>query len=527
MIAPVKLNESYWFDFKISPSDIDFIYNFLLENAQPLTTDELLSALIRQRIEQQLDSMQQQTTSLGVVYLPNEQYSIGDKLVFPVFDMQPGEVTAIREGFNPEFTNLKVIEVKMDSGKSFSFASNVAEHVLNHAMEVAQDDPNIVPEEVLNKHGSFLKDQLSEALEGNSDLVKIAGCWFPRSLLVDISVGHLNLAEAVLEEAHGGPLSITELMQQVELDTDADDKLLEFSFDLALQEDKRFDEVGPAGKTLWFLHEMEPEDVRQIPDYLKYTPRDYPRDGLQEYLQLFEGNLYDELESWDSPHDEHKEISISLIYPHWRAGTLPLSNSLRRLFPTAHEAPRVNFAFLDEHTQKTYSGWVVRKNNYISGLSGWFTEHELMPGSLVKVRKSEKPGQILLRYDKSRQNKEWLKTVLIGSDHGIVFAMLKQNISAEFNERMAIAIPDLSAVDEIWQNRVYEKEALEKTILRVTRELAKLNPQGQVHAQELYAAVNVVRRCPPSLILHHLLNQPSIAHLGDLYFRLAEKEPEA
>jgi len=31
---------------------------------------------------------------------------------------------------------------------------------------------------------------------------------------------------------------------------------------------------------------------------------------------------------------------------------------------------------------------------------------------------------------------------------------------------MAIAIPDLSAVDEIWQNRVYEKEALEKTILR-------------------------------------------------------------
>jgi len=524
MIAFVKLNGSYWTDFKIIPSDIEFIYNFLLDKATPLTTDELLIALVKQRIDQQLDSIQKQTSALGRIYLPKELYSTGDKLLFPSFDMQSGQVTAVRNGFNPEYSDLKVIEVKMDSEKTVYFASNIADHPLNHYLDTAKDDPNIVPENVLQQYGSFIRDRLSAALKSNPDLVKIAGCWFPRSLLVDISMGHLNLAEAVLEEAHGGPLSVADLIRQVELSTDVDEKLLEFSFDLALQEDKRFDEVGPAGETLWFLHEMEPEDVKQIPDYLKYTPQDYPREGLQEYLELFEGNLYDELECWDSSRDEHQEISISLIYPHWRAGTLPLSNSLRKLFPTAHEAPRVNFSFLDELTQKSFGGWVVRNNNYISGLSEWYAEHELIPGSLVKVRKSEKPGQILLRYNKSRQNKEWLKTVLIGSDRGIVFAMLKQNISADFNERMAIAIPDPSAVDEIWQNRIYEKESLIKTVVRITRELSKLNPQGQVHAQELYAAVNVVRRCPPSLILYHLLNQPSITHLGDLYFRLAEKE---
>ena len=102
--------------------------------------------------------------------------------------------------------------------------------------------------------------------------------------------------------------------------------------------------------------------------------------------------------------------------------------------------------------------------------------------------------------------------------------MLKHNINAEFNERMAIAIPDVAAVDDIWSNRIYEKELINKTILRITRELAKLNPQGQVHAQELYAAVNVVRRCPPGLILAQLLQEPQIAHLGDLYFRFSEKE---
>jgi hypothetical protein len=89
---------------------------------------------------------------------------------------------------------------------------------------------------------------------------------------------------------------------------------------------------------------------------------------------------------------------------------------------------------------------------------------------------------------------------------------------------MAVAIPDVEAVDAIWANKVYEKESMDKTILRITRELAKLNPQGQVHAQELYAAVNVVHRCPPSLILYNLLNLPMVKHLGDLYFRLAEKE---
>ncbi len=524
MIAPISLNENYWMEFKVEPSDIEFIYNLLMEKAEPLPSAVLLRELVIQRIEEKKKNIQQRTKDKGSIYLPKEQYAKGDHLVFPAFDMESGKVTAVRDGFNPEYENLKVIEVKMDSGETRSFASNLAEHALNTAMELSADDPNMNVDHVLEMYGDLLNSRLSEALTSHEDLVKIAGSWFPRSLLVDISVGHLNLAEAVLEEANGGPVPIGELMKQIELNSDADKKLLEFSFDLALQDDKRFDEVGPAGETLWFLHDMEPDDVKEMPVYLKYSPKEYSRDGIQQYLEMFEGNLYDELDAWDSPHAAEKEISISLIYPHWRSGTLPLSNSLKQLFPTAHEAPRVNFTFIDSYTQKRFPGWVVRNQNYISGLSAWYADHEIMPGSLIKVQKNSQPGEIMIHYDKSRQNKEWLKTVLIGSDKGIVFAMLKHNINAEFNERMAIAIPDVSAVDEIWANRMYEKEPIGKTILRITRELAKLNPQGQVHAQELYAAVNVVRRCPPSLILAQLLQEPQISHLGDLYFRFSEKE---
>jgi len=128
--------------------------------------------------------------------------------------------------------------------------------------------------------------------------------------------------------------------------------------------------------------------------------------------------------------------------------------------------------------------------------------------------------------NKSRQNKEWIKTILIGVDKAIVFAMLKQSISADFNERMALSITDIEALDDIWDRKIYQKETIGKTIMHIMRELGKLNPQGQVHAQELYAAVNVVRRCPPSMVVFQLLQEPTIKYLGDLYFRFIDKESD-
>ena len=73
----------------------------------------------------------------------------------------------------------------------------------------------------------------------------------------------------------GGPLNTSALIEQIELDSNVNPKLLEFSLDLALQEDTRFDEVGPAGKVLWFLQRLEPEPVLKTPLYLRYSQVDY------------------------------------------------------------------------------------------------------------------------------------------------------------------------------------------------------------------------------------------------------------
>jgi hypothetical protein len=102
--------------------------------------------------------------------------------------------------------------------------------------------------------------------------------------------------------------------------------------------------------------------------------------------------------------------------------------------------------------------------------------------------------------------------------------MLKQTINAPFDERMGIAVPDREAVDQVWQRTQKERVPFERVVVNTVRELAKLNPQSHVHASELYAAVNVMRRCPPGPILALLASRPWFIHVGDLHFRFDDSE---
>ena len=143
-----------------------------------------------------------------------------------------------------------------------------------------------------------------------------------------------------------------------------------------------------------------------------------------------------------------------------------------------------------------------------------------MPGSILNIRPGKEPGEVFIGPQKKRSNREWIKTLLIGADGGIVFAMLKQTITADFNERMAVAIPATDVLDELWKKRANNPRPLKNDIISIMRELAKLNPQGHVHSIELYAALNCIRRCPPGVIFSMLASNPEFTAVGDLYFHL-------
>jgi hypothetical protein len=492
----------------------------------PLTPQELVAALVEERILRFKTDIERQRTSGGNLYQPKGLFNIHQHIIFPAVTWRSGEIIDIREGHNPDLGEFKVIQVAFEDGSHRDFASGLREHKLNAPPKFEDHFTVYDIQTVLRLYQEDLIETLEEELKNNPDFVRIAGRWFPRALLVDINAGHLNLAEAVLDMMGGGPLPTSSLLEQVELSSSANSKLVEFSIDLALQNDSRFDEVGPAGEVQWFLRRLEPPEVLDPPPFLRYQGIDYDRTMLTKEMQILEQDIDDELSPLEGKSLTSNEGEVRLIFPHWRSGTLPLATSIRHLFPTAFEAPHIRFTFVDKDTGKSFPGWVVREKRYVHGLKDWYETKGAIPGTVVRVHIDDNPGVVHIQIESRRQTRDWIRTVLVGSDGGVVFAMLKQPTQTRYDERMTIAIPDKEALDEVWNRSQKENIPFERIVVNHVKELSKLNPQGHIHASELYAAINIIRRCPPGPILALLASRPWFIHVGDLHFRLSDSAYE-
>jgi hypothetical protein len=522
--VPFTLPPDYWQTFTPDKSDIEFINNYLFETETPLPEKEIVPILVKERISNERDALLKQQRGSSKAYLPEGNYKPGERLSFPTLDWQKGKVLSVRPGINPGVGEFDVIEVEFEDGSKKQFAARLADHKLNQAPDISLGDDSLNPEKIIAMHGEALEIAIAKGLRADHNLVQIAGRWFPRALLLDVNAGHLNLAEAVLDEAAGKPLPTEALIEQVDLPSGSNQKLLEFSMNFALQEDGRFDEVGPAGEVLWCLKRLEPADIQQIPVPLRYVSISYDRSTLTKEMLALEAVIDDELGEGEAPAQNITELTISLTYPHWRAGTLPVSSRTRKLFPTAYESERVRFTLVDAHSKEEIPAWVARRHGYVAGLKNFYQKYGLIPGSLVTLRRAQKAGQVIIEARTRRPTRDWVRTVLVGSDGGIVFANLKQNLTTEFNERMVIAVPDPSGVDAACDQIAKQRAPFEKLVTNMMQELTKLNVQGHVHAQELYSALNIIRRCPPGPLLTYLTQSSEYEHVGDLHFRLAEKE---
>jgi hypothetical protein len=521
MSGNLSLPADYWAQLQITRQDLEAVQSHLFEVETPLTLRELTPVLVSARFEAERQALDQQLQSAGRAYLPREHYAVGEELVFPALAWAKGRVVGSRAGSNPEIQAFEVITVALDEGPERMFAAGLEQHPLNEDALDGGESAGSQVAEVVEHHGIEIEKKLEAAFLRDPGLVIIAGRWFARGLLVDVGEGQLNLAEAALDMAQGEPQPTSALLTDVGLPAGINPKLAEFSLNHALQEDPRFDEVGPAGQVLWSLRRLEPDGVRDVPLYLRYAKLEYDPAALDEAMRTLEAQLDDELsESPSGSVDgkEVKEVTISLIYPHLRAGTLPLSARTRALFPTAYESPRVRFTLVDARSAVKMPAWVVREHGYVFGLRDWYKSHQLIPGSLVAVRRGQKPGEVIVEAKTQRSSKDWVRTLIVGADGGLVFAMLKQPITAEFNDRMAIHVPDFHALDPFWE----KKRPFDDLVASVMREVTKLAPQGHVHAQELYAAINLVRRVPPAPLFALLTTQARFVHVGDLHYRLEE-----
>lgn len=526
-VSSNQKQSNYWKMLEITPVDLQHLTNHLFETEEPLTINELARVLVAKRLESIRAAEASREADAGIVYKPANSYEPGDKVRFPELDDLVGIVLETRIGINPAMGDFQVVKVEFEDGSQREFASELKSHELNEKDYTIKSLADQDPQTIIREHGKSITTKLRSALDNQTDLIRIGYTWFPHSLLIDLGAGYLNIAEAILDSMAGGPLTIEQLMAQLEISDETENKnLLAFSLNYALQEDPRFDEVGSTGKFSWFLRRLEPEAVLSIPLYLQAENARLIDENLSDEFFNLLYDLDDELSfTTKEINDAEKaeSVSITLTYPHWRAGSIPVTPRTNQVLPSALESQNVKITFIDEQTQSQISAWLVRHHNYVIGLRDWFLEKGVIPGSVLDIIATDDPGTMIISPHRKRANKEWIKTVLVGADGGLVFALLRQPISAGFNERMAIAIPDVAGLDEVWNTRQKQTPALKTDVMRMMSELSKLNNQRHVHFVDLYAAINVIRRTAPMDLLDVLISSDDFFHVGDDYFHITEK----
>lgn len=239
----------YWRDeFDVTEEDLGGLYELFLEEGEPRPTTYLAERLIERRCQEEEETLQKALEKKGVIYQPRESYAVGERLIFPALGGVLGTVVSVRPGENPELGEFSVIQVEMEGrGRVREFAADFSfSHRLNREEKV------LLPGELYRRYSQYLLSKLWERLEASPDFVHVGDQWFLGGLMAEVHIGHLNIAEAMIDLADA-PLTSEALLEEVELDAEVPLTARVFSMNYALALDDRFMNVGSQNSPRWFL----------------------------------------------------------------------------------------------------------------------------------------------------------------------------------------------------------------------------------------------------------------------------------
>jgi hypothetical protein len=518
VIQPLTQTRKYWVsDYAVSDADIESIYNYFLESERPLNSGEIARVVMAQRLADEQTDLKRRLSGRKI-YQPKNDYAVGDELIFPALKFAHGTVVSTRAGYNPQLGAFTVLNVQLN-GKQREFAAELdVEHPLNEddnaGLELLQE---VDVDELFQEYGRLVAEKIEKALGEQGEFVRLGGRWFVKGLMADINVGHLHLAEAVLEVAEGGPLSVDEILVHLDLDPGIEAEVQRFSLNYALLHDDRFEEVAPTGQIRWFLGRMLPEGVRQTPERLIYSPISYDRALLNAQLLSLVKELDDEWSEETEPATTPQPVLLALTYPHRWAGTLPITSQTAPLFP-ASRSPHQRVLLVDDETSEEIVGWSVQKARYVFGLSDWYQKHAIPVGGFISLRPGPEPGVVLLGYDRRKPQREWVRLATV-VDNRIRFEMQRRSIGCGYDDLLIVGTDYVAAIDALWRRARDSQRPLASLLLEVVPELINLNPQATVHAKSIYSAVNMLRRVPPGPVFAELVKHPAFQPVGDHYWQ--------
>jgi hypothetical protein len=513
--------------FVPNTDDWAHLYDQIVEAGEPLSLDVLALSVIDYRCRLEEEAIRREM-SKGPSYQPKDAYEEGQQLIFPAFDYALGVVTGTRSGTNPAYGNFTVIEVAFESDNGEEpdvreFASQLPGHHKLNRPEGSEDvlvaEIEATPAEIFERVGTIVKERLREHLESSADFVRFKGLWFLSEMLADLHVGHLNIAEAMIE-VQGRPLGPEEILAELDLPEEIDADIQVFSLNQALHADARFDNVGIEGETKWYLRRLVPYAAIYKPRRLEIAEPPYDRSLIDDELLLIEREIDDEGMSEEilGPTKPTYKTTLALPLAHRRLGTLPLTVRTQGLFPscTDHHAP---VTLIDGRTGDKMEGWVVYKEGYVWGLEDWYERNQLPVGAYIKLERLRDPQTVVVDYEQRRLKRLWVRAAK--ADVGrLDFQMKKVPVQCDYDELMTIDEENPEAIDQVWLEMDAKNVPLLDIILHVMPELIKLSPRGNVHAKTLYTAVNFLRRCPPGPVFAILSSEPGLVSTGGGYYTL-------
>ena len=525
MIRRKTQDIDYWIhEYAVDEVDHEFIYDLLAESNAPISTKELALAIIRRHSEQEEHFLRNELAKANI-YDPRNAYEIGDVIYFPIFDFRKGQVTHIRPGNNPEHGEFDVITVAMEGEKKpRAFAARLqTPHKLNRDgdIDLLLDEELLTPEEILTMAGEALVTKIEHHLAENPDYFVRAGqAWLTTDQLIPVNIGHLNIAEALIE-MEGVPVTTEKLLEQVELEPDLPESIRIFSLDMALQHDERFVRVDIGGQPAWYLKRLMPQAAVTIPDVLRYTPEPYDRALLNVELLQVEYELQDEWSDAPEPDEDEKPQSavFNLIYPHYIAGTLPLTPTIRRMLPASSSDGITAITLIDGRWGTKISGWVVHEGRYIAGLENWYKEHKLPVGARIHFQPTDQPNEYLIDFKPQRAKRHWVRLALV-QGRKLVFQTQQKAVNVEVDDQLLLSVGDPAAIEDLRQMVEMEAYSVEDLVAMIMPELVRMSPQGTAHVKALYSAVNLIKRLPPGPIFAALVKIPGATDTGSGFWSL-------
>jgi hypothetical protein len=511
----------YWSAFELTQDDADFLSNYLLETGTPKPLSDLTLTVFRHRIDKESAELRRDLER-RTIYQPKKRYSIHEELIFPALNLASGKVMEQRPGRNPEKAPFDVIVVEMADGKQREFAANYAwPHRLNDddvLSALNESDSLATPEQLHEEYGAHVSEVIDVGLARNTEFLRIADEWFLRALMAEVNIGHLNLAEAVLDMSSGGPLPTGTILQELGLPPEIAGSLQEISLNTALAHDERFDDVSlDDGVSAWFLRRLEPGEVRNMPASLR-AARFGGDSTIGDDLRALAAELDDEL-SRDArqPVEARQSAALVLTFPHRRAGTLAWSTQVAGVLPAVNK-PRTPITFQDRVTGRQFVVWLVKEGLYIYGLADWYRQNDLPAGAYLELTRGPAENIVFIDYKRRRPKREWVR-VAANRDGHLRLETAQRAVACEFDELMSVFVDSPTALDSLRGD--YPRDVAQ-AVREAFPEIAKLSPQGNVHARTLYAVVNVITHAAPADIFAALQSSGAYIPVGDNYWHLSE-----